>query len=481
MSNIWRHPPQSRRVAMQAGTVGLLGLSTGQLAELRAAGTESTAAPIHSVIYLFLSGGLGQHDSFDLKPNAPDQIRGEFNPISTRTPGFQIVEHLPKLAQRSDQWSLIRSFTHPSNDHSLGHLIMLTGRSTAPPTFNGNKPMPQDWPSIATIAGDQLASRNGLPPAVVLPERIIHRTGRVIPGQFAGEMGRRRDPWFIEACPFNSETYGAYPEYEFHHARGGDKTPNRPFMAPNLSLPEELHSRRLDRRLEMLRTLEEQRRNLDDAISVGAFSQHQASAVSLLLDEKVKSAFDVTQADPAIQERYGRNTFGWSCLMARRLVKAGVGLVQVNLGNNEAWDTHGNAFPNLKDYLFPPTDRAVSALLDDLSETGELDHTLIIMAGEFGRTPKISHLPEHYKLPGRDHWGGAQSVFIAGGGIAGGQVYGATDKIGAYPARDPVSPEMLAATIYDRLGIPAEAVWHDDQGRPHPVYHGEPLTALYAS
>ena len=154
-------------------------------------------------------------------------------------------------------------------------------------------------------------------------------------------------------------------------------------------------------------------------------------------------------------------------------------MVQVNLGNNETWDTHGNAFPILRDYLYPPTDRAVSALLDDLAETGELDSTLIVMAGEFGRTPKISHLPEHYKLPGRDHWGGAQSVFIAGGGIAGGRVYGATDKIGAYPASDPVGPEMLAATIYDRLGIPQDAVWHDDQGRPHAVYYGEPLSALY--
>ena len=480
MSHVWHPPQHSRRLAMQAGTLGLLGLSTSQLSELRAADTAAKATPIRAVIYLFLSGGLGQLDSFDMKPEAPDQYRGEFNPISTQTPGLQIVEHLPGLAQRSDKWSLIRSMTHTSDEHSLGHVYMLTGRSKTPPTFSNDKPMPQDWPSIAAIAGDQLASRNGLPPAVVLPERLIHRTGRVIPGQFAGEMGRRRDPWFIEACPFNTATYGAYPEYEFHHATGSAKTPNRPFMAPNLSLPDQLLSSRLDRRLEMLRSLEEQRQNLDQASSVGAFSRHRASAVSLLLDKKVKSAFDVTNADPEIQERYGRNTFGWSCLMARRLVKAGVGLVQVNLGNNEAWDTHGNAFPNLKNFLYPPTDRAVSALLDDLSESGELDSTLIVMAGEFGRTPKITHLASSYKAPGRDHWGGAQTVWIAGGGIAGGRVYGSTDKFGGYPASDPVTPEMLAATIYDRLGIPADAVWHDDQGRPNAVYHGEPLTALYA-
>lgn len=480
MSSALHHPQHSRRFAMQAGSLGLLGLSTAQLAELRAGESTGKTTPIRSVIYLFLSGGLGQLDSFDMKPEAPEQIRGEFNPISTRTPGLQIVEHLPQLAQRSDKWSLIRSFTHPSNDHSLGHHIMLTGRSLAPPTFNSNKPMPQDWPSIAAIAGDRLAERNGLPPAVVLPERIIHRSGRVLPGQFAGEMGSRRDPWFIEASPFNSVSYGAYPDYEFHFATGGMKSPSLQFRAPNLSLPDHMLTSRMDRRLEMLRTLEDQRQSLDSATKVGAFSQYRASAVSLLLDPKVKSAFDVTQADAAIQDRYGRNAFGWSCLMARRLVKAGVGLVQVNLGNNESWDTHGNAFPILRDYLYPPTDRAVSALLDDLAETGELESTLIVMAGEFGRTPKVSHLPEHYKLPGRDHWGGAQSVFIAGGGIAGGRVYGATDKIGAYPSTDPVSPEMLAATIYDQLGIPHDAVWHDDQGRPHSVYYSEPLTALYA-
>ncbi len=479
MSSILHHPVLTRRHAVQAGTLGLLGLSTAQLAELRANDNTGKTTPIRSVIYLFLSGGLGQLDSFDMKPDAPDQIRGEFNPISTRTPGLQIVEHLPQLAQRSEKWSLIRSMTHSTNDHSLGHLVMLAGRSKAPPTFNGEKPMPEDWPSIAAIAGDRLAERNGLPPAAVLPERLIHRSGRVIPGQFAGEMGRRRDPWFIEASPFNSVSYGAYPEYEFHHATGAVKTPSLKFQAPNLNLPDQMLTSRMDRRLDMLRMLEEQRQVLDTSATVGAFSQYREAAVSLLLDPKVKSAFDVTQAEPAIQDRYGRNSFGWSCLMARRLVKAGVGLVQVNLGNNEVWDTHGNAFPNLKNFLYPPTDKAVSALLDDLAETGELDSTMIVMAGEFGRTPKVSHLPAHYSLPGRDHWGGAQSVLIAGGGIAGGRVYGATDKIGAYPTADPVSPETFAATIYDRLGIPHDALWHDDQGRPHSVYYSEPLSALY--
>jgi uncharacterized protein (DUF1501 family) len=164
--------------------------------------------------------------------------------------------------------------------------------------------------------------------------------------------------------------------------------------------------------------------------------------------------------------------------MARRLIEAGVNLVQVNLGNNETWDTHGNAFPHLKDKLFPPTDRAVSALLDDLNDSGLLDTTLVVMAGEFGRTPKISTLSQFYKGPGRDHWGAVQTVFFAGGGVGGGRVVGASDKNGGYPAADPQTPENMAATIYNALGIPATAVWHDTVERPHAVYHGEPIAGL---
>jgi hypothetical protein len=474
------HPAFSRRTAIQAGSIGLLGLGSNHLTAIReaAAANSTSAPPPRSVIFVFLSGGLGQHDSFDLKPMAPENIRGEFHPIATRTPGIDICEHLPRLAERSHLWSLVRSLTHSSNDHSLGHHIMLTGRSTAPPTFNANKPMPGDWPSIAAIVGDLTPRRNNLPPAVVLPERLIHRTGRVIPGQFAGEMGPRRDPWFIEASPFNSETYGAFPEYEFHHARGGEKTKSLLFQAPSLSLPQGLSKGRLTNRLDLLKDLDHQRSQLETAATSEKFDRHRQSAISLLMDQQVRRAFDVTLASDAELDRYGRNTFGWSMLMARRLVQAGVNLVQVNLGNNESWDTHGNAFPSLKDYLFPPTDQCLSALLDDLVASGELDRTLIVMAGEFGRTPKVFGLPQHYKLPGRDHWGAVQTVWLAGGGVVGGRVIGSSDKIGAFPASDPQTPENLAATIYDALGLPSEIAWQDDLGRPHHIYHGEPIRGL---
>lgn len=481
MGGLWQHPRWSRRTLIEAGALGLVGLGSNHVAALRelaAASPSSQTRSQKSVIYIFLSGGLAQHDSFDPKPEAPENIRGEFAPIATTTPGIFICEHLPRLAARSHLWTLVRSLTHPSNDHSAGHHIMLTGRSSLPPTFNPNQPTSGDWPSIAAIAGALTQPRNNLPPAIVLPERLIHRTGRVIPGQFAGIMGSRRDPWFIEASPFNSSTNGAYPEYEFNHAKGRERNPSIRFQAPSLSLPETLSQQRVLSRHELLKTIDSQRQQWDRAASVEELDRYRQSAISLLTDPQVRAAFDVTSAPDALQERYGRNAFGWSLLMAKRLVQAGVNLVQVNLGNNETWDTHGNAFPHLRDVLLPPLDRSLSALLDDFYTEGLLDSTLIVMAGEFGRTPKISTLPEHYRLPGRDHWGAVQTVFLAGGGVIGGRVIGASDRTGGYPADNPQTPENLAATIYSTLGLPPEVTWSDDLQRPHVVYHGEPIRGL---
>ena len=192
----------------------------------------------------------------------------------------------------------------------------------------------------------------------------------------------------------------------------------------------------------------------------------------------MRRAIDVTTTDTKLQERYGRNSFGWSLLMAFRLAEAGVPMVQVNLGNNEGWDTHGEAFWRLREKLLPPTDRAISALLDDLDDNGLLDSTMIVMGGEFGRTPKLSTLPEHYREAGRDHWGAVQTLFFAGGGIRGGNVVGSSDKIGGYPASDPQTPENMAATIYSGLGIPRDAAWKDEVDRPHNIYFGQPIAGL---
>jgi len=478
------HPRLSRRAMLQAGAIGLLGLGHNHLSMLRAAAGEagvSTVTPparAKSVIYIFLSGGLAQHESFDMKPDAPIEIRGEFNPISTRTPGIQICEHLPQLARRSHKWALCRSLTHQWNEHSQGHHIMLTGRSDIPPGFDPRKPKETDHPSIAAIANHVLP-KNNLPPAIVLPEKLVHRTGRVIPGQFAGYMGPRRDPFFVEASRFNASSYGAYPEYLFHHARGKVDGSSMVFDAPSFTLPEGLDPRRLNDRLGLSAFLDRQQAHLEAAGAAQNMDRYREMAISLLGDPKVKGAFEVMNADPRLQDRYGRNSFGWSLLMARQLVEAGVRLVQVNLGNNEAWDTHQAAWHNLKNFLLPPTDRAVSALLDDLDERGLLEDTLIVMAGEFGRTPKISTIPSA-TLPGRDHWGAVQTVFFAGGGVEGGRVIGSSDKIGAYPDSDPQRPENLAATIYEALGIPRNFVWHDPIQRPFHVYHGEPIHGLFS-
>lgn len=483
--NRFRHPGWSRRFAVQAGAISLLGLGSNHVSGLRAlAAGDSAGDPpasgrgqFRACIFVFLSGGLSQHDSFDPKPDAPAEIRGEFSPITTRTSGLQICEHLPGLAVRSHLWSVCRSLTHSTNDHSAGHHMMLTGRGELPPGFNPNLPRSGDWPSIAAVAGGVTSMRNNLPTAAVLPEQLVHYSGRVIPGQFAGLMGNQRNPWFIEASPFHATSYGAFPSNEFDHQdRGNPDT--RAFEAPSLSLPHGVTHPQLDRRVSLLSELELQRRSLDAAAETENFDRYRQGAISLLVDPKIRKALDVTHADDAVQDRYGRNSFGWSLLMARRLVESGVNLVQVNLGNNESWDTHGNAFPHLKNNLLPPTDKALSALLDDLHESGLLDQTLIIMAGEFGRTPKISLLPSHYKLPGRDHWGAVQSVFLAGGGIQGGRVIGSSDAIGAYPTSEPQRPENFAATIYDSLGLPRTVAWHDEFGRPHHVYQGEPIPGL---
>jgi hypothetical protein len=291
-------------------------------------------------------------------------------------------------------------------------------------------------------------------------------------------MGRNRDPWFLEASRFEPKAYGAYPEYEFDHQERPFKPVRTEFEIPDLSLPQGTDGTRLSSRLDVLRRIDEQRAALDRGASVGGLDRNRQAAVSLLTDPAVRRAFDIRHQPVRDLDRYGQNAFGWSLLLAARLVEAGVNLVQVNLGNNETWDTHGNAFPHLKDKLFPPTDRSASALLDDLHDRGLLDSTLVVMAGEFGRTPRVFGLPQHYKLPGRDHWGAAQSVFLAGGGVKGGTVIGSTDRQGAYPATDPQTPENLAATIYSALGIPKATMWPDSEGRPHHVYYGDPIRGL---
>jgi uncharacterized protein (DUF1501 family) len=231
--------------------------------------------------------------------------------------------------------------------------------------------------------------------------------------------------------------------------------------------------------LALLDSIERQRRLLDEGALAADYDRHRGTAVSMLLQGRVHQALDVHAADPRLQDRYGRNSFGWSLLMARQLVEAGVSLVQVNLGNDESWDTHEAAFRNLREFLLPPTDRAVSALVEDLADRGLLEDTLIVMAGEFGRTPKVfTFAGAETKLPGRDHWGAVQSVFFAGGGVRGGTVVGESDALGGQPKSDRQTPENMAATIYHTLGLPPTLTWQDPLDRPHQVYHADPIWGL---
>ncbi len=471
-------PGLNRRQLLQVGSIGLANLSLADVLRCRAATDDrgSDASPIRSVIYVFLSGGLSQHESFDMKPHAPDSVRGEFSPIATKTPGLHICEHLPRLAERSQQWSLVRSLTHKSNDHGEGIHIMNTGRSHLPPGLNRNKPQPTDFPSILSVAGSQLHGPGGLPATAVLPRMVTNVNRAERPGQRGGLMGAAHDPWLIKAAS-ECDGYGACPDcFHFSNKPAFRHSIYPVFQSPNLQLPEGLSLSRLDGRADLLAEVERQRRDLDQQATVANLDRHRVGAFSLLTSGAVRQAFDLQNEDPKRLDAYGRNVFGSSMLLARRMVEVGVRLVQVNLGRGSTWDQHGDLFPALRK-LLPPFDQSLAALLDDLADHGLLESTLVVVAGEFGRTPKISKL-NVYKLPGRDHWGAAQSILLAGGGVPGGRTIGATDDIGAYPIRDPQTPENLAATIYSTLGIPRDAHWHDPTGRPYPIYHATPIAGL---
>ncbi len=465
------HHSLTRRTAIQAGSIGLMGLGMAELSALRELNGAEPTPPAKSVIFIFLTGGLSHQDTFDLKPNASATVRGEFQPISTNATGIQICEHLPMLAQRSQHWALVRSVGTASSGHGPACHMLLTGRMDLPGGFDTNGPTPNDWPSIPAMATYALRGKTNLPPAAVLPQPSINEAGKVRPGQYAGRLGREWEAWHIDIaakCPLGN---GACPDCfrfdgsPFEHA--SDTILDTPF----LTLPQGGRSR-LDQRLGLLAGIEQQRRDLERVADVERLDRNRQQAISVLADPKTAAAFDVEHADPKTLARYGKNKFGLSLLMAQRLVTAGVSLVQVNLGKNSTWDTHDRNFVNLKDNLLPPTDRAVSALLDDLHDSGQLEDTLVVMTGEFGRTPIIN------KRGGRDHWGPVMTQLYAGGGVRGGTIVGSSDKTAAYPETDKQSPENFAATIYQALGIPRSTRWKNIDGEMQPLYRGEPIERL---
>jgi hypothetical protein len=448
----------ARRELLQVGFSGLLGLGLPTLLSRHALATRAATADgqrARSVILIFLTGAPSHLDMFDLKPEAPAEVRGTFQPIATQTAGIEICEHLPRLAIRSDKYAVIRSMTHglPSHEHAT-HMV-LTGIDKMPV---GSTHMASrfDWPCYASSLDYLRPRHDGIPNGVMLPTYLNNGYG--FSGQDAGFLGARHDPWHVRQDPNDAK-----------------------FRVESLNLPVGMTIDALGQRRQLLAQFDAQSAGFDRARSVSEFGSYQDRALSILTASGIGRAFAIDHESAAVRDRYGRHLFGQSLLLSRRLVEAGVPIVQANMGSMNNWDTHNSNFTQLKDRLLPPLDQGVSALLDDLSDSGLLDQTLVVMVGEFGRTPKLggnvgtpSYVPD-----GRDHWAGVFFAIVAGAGVRGGQVIGSSDKIAAYPASHPCYPSDLGATIFHSLGVDPRSLVKDRVNRPLPISEGEPIAPLY--
>jgi hypothetical protein len=444
----------SRREFLRVGGLGLAGLTLPDLLRGRAQGA-SPRGRAKRCIQLFMWGGPSQHETFDLKPDAPAGIRGEFRPIATNVPGIRICEHLPLLAQRADRFAILRSVTHTGVNHGTSAYHMLTGHiHSSPGTLR--HPTPVDYPSVGCAVSRFGRPPSDLPAYVSLPSVLHDGDGGEVPGQGPGFLGQRYAPFLIQ----------------------GD--PTRPdFSIATLTLPAEVDRGRFQERVRLQAALGRQADRLAHLPAAQEMDSHYDRAFRLLQSPAARRAFDLAAEPAPVRDRYGRHHFGQSCLLARRLAEAGVPLVTVywnapHIDDLQHWDTHKDSFNRLKNHLLPHFDRAMTALLDDLSQRGLLDDTLLVWHGEFGRTPKLN------KNAGRDHWGFCQSVLMAGAGVRGGQVYGSSDASAAYAAELPVSPDDLAATVVHTLGIPLHQEMHDAQGRPLPLCTGKPVLGLFS-
>jgi hypothetical protein len=439
----------TRREWLRAGGLGLAGLTLPSLLQARA--TTKANGHARSVIQLFMWGGPSQHETFDLKPQAAAGIRGEFQPIATSVPGTRICEHLPQLARRADRYTIIRSMTHTGVNHGTSAYHMLTGHIHATPGTLRH-PTPNDFPSVSSAVARFAKPARDLPTSVSLPSVLHDGDGGEVPGQGPGFLGQRYAPFQVNGDPTRAD-----------------------FSIQTLTLPTELNAGRFRGRVGLQAALDHAGDNLSAARDMGS---HYEQAFRLLQSPATRRAFDLASEPTTVRDRYGMHRFGQSCLLARRLVEAGVPLITIywnspHIDDLQHWDTHKDSFNRLKNHLLPPFDRGLSALLDDLQGRGLLDETLLVWMGEFGRTPQIN------RIGGRDHWGFCQSVLVAGGGVRGGQVYGSSDASAAYAAEQPVSPDDLAATVFTRLGIPLDHELRDPLGRPLPLCTGKPITGLF--
>jgi Protein of unknown function (DUF1501) len=440
----------SRREALQVGFSGLLGLGLTDLLSgtVQADGTSPGFGRAKSVILVFQTGAPSHQDIWDLKPEAPAEVRGEFKPVDTNVPGIQVGPHIPKLAAIADKYAIIRSMTHdlPSHEHAT-HFV-LTGINQLPPgaTHMASR---ADWPCYAAGLKALRPRTDGLPSGVMLPTYLSNGYG--FSGQTGGFMGSQYDPWHVKSDPNDPQ-----------------------FKLDELTLQPGLTIERVDDRRSLLADLDQQRRDLESQGSSQNLSRSCQQAYGLLgAGGRFREAFEMHREPTEMRDRYGRHAFGQSLLLARRLVEAGMPIVQANMGTMNNWDTHGNNFGQLKDRLLPPFDQGLSTLLSDLDERGLLSETLVIAVGEFGRTPKIN------EGGGRDHWSGVFSALYAGAGVRGGQVIGASDAQAAYPATKGWYPADLGATVYSALGIDSSSMIHDRVGRPSHVNAGRVIAPLY--
>jgi hypothetical protein len=448
------HPTLHRREFLQVGASSLLGLGLPGLL----AGRADSASPhveqgrSRSVILVLLTGGMSHLDTLDMKPDAPAELRGEFKPAATAVPGVQICEHLPLLAGDMRRWALVRTLAHGENGHLPGTHRLLTGAPM--PNQRGsdldNVLSRRDWPCYAAGLSFVRPRHDGVPSGVTLPHSLIEGP-LTWPGQYAGILGPAHDPLLVTQDP---------------------NAPN--FRMETFSLPGGTDLARLEQRRELL----DQIGSTADAAE--PFAGHQRRAFEMLRSSRVATAFRLDKEPDRVRDRYGRNQFGQSLLLARRLVQAGVSVVQANMGIVQTWDTHADNWGRLKNRLLPWLDRALTALLDDLEAEGRLDDTLVAALGEFGRTPKVSMLPGA-SLPGRDHWAAVYSGLFAGGGVRGGQVIGRSDRTGAFPVTDPYTPYDVGATVYQALGVDPEAEFRDALNRPSRLNAGRPIKALFQS
>ncbi len=441
----------SRREVLQAGYAGFLGLGLSSLLEQQARAGQQKRAK--SVILVFLTGAPSHLDMFDLKPEAPAEVRGEFKPIATKTPGLHICEHLPRLAARSDKYALVRSLSHRENNHLVATHHVLTGHAQ-PGAFFDKVASRDDWPSYSSALDYLKPRKDGIASGVNLPTFLMEGP-LTWPGQHAGFLGPKHDPWQITRDP-NAR------DFHFDSLR----------LAPGIEVT------RLEDRKALLDEVNRQQKQLDELAASRRLSEKQELAFSVLSSGKIARAFEMDREPAKVRDRYGRHAFGQSLLLARRLVQAGVSVVQANMGRVQNWDTHGENFSRLKGSLLPPLDQGVAALLDDLEAQGLLDETLVLMLGEFGRTPKISNLPGS-KSAGRDHWASCFFGLFAGGGVRGGQVIGKSDRIGAFPMTTPYSPDDVGATVYQMLGVNPGVEVRDRQDRPVSLNRGQVIDPLF--